>query len=125
MDVCRGSPRRRLEHMSEESSSRLEQLRFLERVREQDLARARGWREAEERRLAELAARLPPPPPPDWVVEQGIGQGRRIVAVHQGYCRPAGPRVRPVGADEARRLLDADSGLACQLCRPDTELGLP
>ncbi|GGT77640.1 hypothetical protein GCM10010207_87480 [Streptomyces atratus] len=94
------------------------------RVREQDLTRARSWCDAEERRLAEVAARQPPSPPPDWVVEQGIGQGRWIVAVHQGYCRPAGPRVKPVGADEARRLLAMDTGLACQLCRPDTELGV-
>ncbi|MGW6203704.1 DUF6233 domain-containing protein [Streptomyces sp. NPDC055089] len=111
--------------MPEESStSKLEQLRFLVRVREQDLARARRWCEAEERRLAEVAARLPLPPPPHWTVEQGIGQGRRVAAVHQGFCRPAGPRVRPVGMDEARRLLAMDTGLACQLCRPDTELGV-
>ncbi|WP_353051494.1 DUF6233 domain-containing protein [Streptomyces sp. RTGN2] len=56
---------------------------------------------------------------------QGIGQGRRVVAIHQGYRRPAGPRVKPVGAGEVRPLLDADSGPACKLCRPDTELGLP
>lgn len=107
-----------------EDFSRVEQLRFLVRVREQDLTRARGWLDAEERRLAELAARRPPPPPPDWVVEQGIGQGRRIVAVHQGFCRPLGARVRAIEADEARRLLAMDTGLACQLCRPDTELGV-
>ncbi|MFE4647720.1 DUF6233 domain-containing protein [Streptomyces sp. NPDC056707] len=110
--------------MSEDSVSRLEQLRFLERVREQDLARARSWRQAEEQRLAELAARQPPPPPPDWVVEQGIGVGRRIVAVHQGWCRPAGPRVKGISREEALSLVAEDTALACQMCRPDTELGV-
>ncbi|WP_406309812.1 DUF6233 domain-containing protein [Streptomyces sp. NBC_00623] len=110
--------------MSEDSGSRLEQLRFLERVREQDLARARSWRQAEEQRLAELAARQPLPPPPDWMVEQGIGVGRRPVAVHQGFCRPTGPRVKAISREQALSLLAEDTALACQLCRPDTALGV-
>lgn len=110
--------------MSEESESKLDQLRFLERVREQDLARARTWRQAEEQRLAELAARQPPPAPPDWVVEQGIGVGRRVVAVHQGWCRMSGSRTQSIPRDQALRLLAEDSARACQQCRPDTALGV-
>ncbi|MEU2402791.1 DUF6233 domain-containing protein [Streptomyces rubiginosohelvolus] len=105
-------------------ATRLDLLRFLERVQEQDLARTRHWITTEERRLAESAARRPPPPPPDWVLEAGIGAGRRPVAVHQGFCKPQGARVRAISGEEARRLIAADTGLACQLCRPDTELGL-
>ncbi|MFD3749725.1 DUF6233 domain-containing protein [Streptomyces cyaneofuscatus] len=101
---------------------RLDLLRFLERVQERDLARTRAWIEAEERRLAEIAARRPPPPPPDYVVQNGIGRGPALV--HQGFCEPQGARVGAIPEDEARRLLDSDAGLACQLCRPDTALGL-
>ncbi|MYR93079.1 MULTISPECIES: DUF6233 domain-containing protein [unclassified Streptomyces] len=108
--------------MNEREVSRLDLLRFLERVQERDLARTRGWIKAEEQRLAELANRRPPPPPPDYVVQHGLGRGPAIV--HQGFCEPQAARVRAISADEARRLLSADAGLACQLCRPDTALGL-
>lgn len=107
-----------------ETVQRLDLLRFLERVQERDLARTRQWIEQEEQRLAEVASRLPPPPPPDWVVEQGIGVGHQVVAVHQGWCRMAGRRVQPVPRDEAVRLLAEDTDRACQQCRPDTELGV-
>lgn len=103
---------------------RLDLLRFLERVQERDLARTRWWIDREERRLAEVAARQPPPPPPDWVVEQGIGVGRRTVAVHQGWCTMAGSRTKAIPRDQALRLLGEDNRLACQHCRPDTELGV-
>ncbi|MFE5996745.1 DUF6233 domain-containing protein [Streptomyces sp. NPDC056454] len=105
-----------------EEVSRLDLLRFLERVQERDLARTRNWITAEEQRLAEAAARRPPPPPPDYVVQYGLGRGPAMV--HQGFCEPQGARVRAIPANEARRLLNADAGLACRLCRPDTELGL-
>ncbi|MFE6931776.1 DUF6233 domain-containing protein [Streptomyces sp. NPDC057699] len=109
--------------MSEEIP-RLDLLRFLERVQLQQLDQTRRWITDEEQRQAEHAARHPLPPPPDWVVEQGIGVGHRVVAVHQGWCRMAGRRVKSVPRDEALRLLGEDSGRACQQCRPDTELGV-
>ncbi|MGQ4453196.1 DUF6233 domain-containing protein [[Kitasatospora] papulosa] len=114
---------RRLERTSEKIS-RLDLLRFLERVQERDLARTRQWIADEEQRQAEIAARQAPPPPPDWIVEQGIGAGRRIVAVHQGWCRMSGKRTQPITQDEALRLLGEDPERACQQCRPDTELGV-
>ncbi|MER5677380.1 DUF6233 domain-containing protein [Streptomyces sp. NPDC002238] len=107
-----------------EAVPRLDLLRFLERVQERDLARTRAWIQAEEQRQAEHAARRPPPPPPDWVVEQGIGVGHQVVAVHQGWCTMAGRRVQPVLRDEALRLIAEDTGRACQQCRPDTDLGV-
>ncbi|WP_097866553.1 DUF6233 domain-containing protein [Streptomyces sp. rh34] len=110
--------------MNEQAVPRLDLLRFLERVQERDLARTRDWIAAEERRLAERAARLPPASPPDWVLQGGIGAAGGPAAVHQGFCQPVGARVRAISVDEARRLLAADTGLACQLCRPDTALGL-
>ena len=64
------------------------------------------------------------PTPPEWVVELGIGTGRPPVQLHAGDRPMAGKRRKPVGRDEARRLLDA--GLrACSHCRPDTALDLP
>ncbi|MFJ8224935.1 DUF6233 domain-containing protein [Streptomyces griseus] len=110
--------------MNEQEVSRLDLLRFLERVQERDLARTRTWIATEEQRRATAAARRPPPPPPDYVLEAGIGQERRPVAVHQGFCRPSDVRSRAINADEARRLIAADTDLACQFCRPDTALGL-
>lgn len=104
--------------------SRIELLRFLERVQVRDLARTRAWIGKEEQRLAEIAARLPPPLPPAWLIELGIGQGRRLVAVHQGWCTMTGSRVKPVSVEEARRLIGENGSLACQLCRPDTGLGM-
>ncbi|MFE7358340.1 DUF6233 domain-containing protein [Streptomyces sp. NPDC057543] len=110
--------------MSEESVSRLQKLRFLRRVQQRQLAQTDRWIEQEERRQAALAERQPPPPLPDWVVEQGIGEGRRAIGVHQGFCRPSGTRVKAISRDQAVSLLAEDSALACQLCRPDTALGL-
>ncbi|MER6235928.1 DUF6233 domain-containing protein [Streptomyces clavifer] len=110
--------------MSDSKVPRLDLLRFLERVQARDLARTRQWITDEEQRQAELAARQPPPPPPDWVVEQGIGVGHQVVAVHQGWCTMSGRRTQPIPRDEVLRLLGEDSGRACQQCRPDTELGV-
>ncbi|MFD9075334.1 DUF6233 domain-containing protein [Streptomyces lasiicapitis] len=101
----------------------LNQLRFLERVQERDLARTRRWIADEERRQSEriqgLAAR---PPAPDWLIEQGL-DGRAPVYVHAGGCHMAGKRSRGVTQDQARRAL-YERVDACPHCRPDTELGV-
>lgn len=63
------------------------------------------------------------PAPPEWIVELGIGDRRPPLQVHAGDCYIAGKRRRPVGRNEARRLLAA--GLkACGHCRPDSALGI-
>nr|PPQ62277.1 hypothetical protein C5F59_10855 [Streptomyces sp. QL37] len=96
----------------------------MERVQLQQLAQTRHWIHQEEQRQAERAARHPLPEPPAWIVEQGIGVGRRVVAVHQGWCRMSGKRTSPITRDEALRLLAEDPERACQQCRPDTDLGV-
>ncbi|MFE9476304.1 DUF6233 domain-containing protein [Streptomyces griseofuscus] len=61
------------------------------------------------------------PPTPEWTAEPGTGPGRSPAYVHHGACVLAGPRGRPIGRDEARRLL-ADGVPACRRCRPDNRL---
>lgn len=74
-------------------------------------------REAEQER-----GRQRRPAEPVWIVELGIGVGRPPTQLHTGGCYAAGKRRRPVGRDEARRLLA--SGLrACTHCQPDQHLG--
>ncbi|MFF8656794.1 DUF6233 domain-containing protein [Streptomyces huasconensis] len=104
--------------------TRLDLLRFLERVQLGDLERTRRWIADEERRQAEQAeGERRRPPVPDWMLEVGIGAGRPPVAVHVGGCHMSGKRVRGISRDEARRAL-ADGVPACTHCRADTELGM-
>ncbi|MER7507101.1 DUF6233 domain-containing protein [Streptomyces lavendulae] len=106
-----------------DSSVRLDQLRFLERVQVRDLQRTRDWIAAEEQALAAEAHRLPPPPPPEWLIEHGIGSGRPPVRVHVGDCWDTRTRCKPASVDQARRAL-AEGVEACTHCRPDTALGV-
>lgn len=104
--------------------TRLDLLRFLERVQLGDLERTRRWIADEERCEAErLRGEQARPPVPDWIVERGIGQGGPPIEVHRGDCRAAGKRHRPVQQNEARRAL-TEGIRACAHCRPDTALGV-
>ncbi|WP_405633880.1 DUF6233 domain-containing protein [Streptomyces sp. NBC_01174] len=58
------------------------------------------------------------------MVEQGIGVGRRVVAVHQGWCPMSGKRTSPITRDEALRLLGEDTERTCLQCWLDTDLGV-
>ncbi|GHH68217.1 hypothetical protein FHS35_009250 [Streptomyces umbrinus] len=75
-------------------------------------------REAEQERGRQVR-----PEEPEWVVELGIGDGRPPAEVHVGGCYAAGKRRRPVGRDEARRLL-ASGVRACSHCQPGTALDI-
>lgn len=114
----------RLEHVSDAQPSRLALLRFLERVQLKDLERTRGWIAAEEQRLAELSARLPPAPPAEWELELDLG--RRPTTVHVGGCTMGGKgfRRQALTRDAALRALGVDHLQACEFCRPDVELGV-
>ncbi|MEU6388032.1 DUF6233 domain-containing protein [Streptomyces sp. NPDC046939] len=103
--------------------TRLDLLRFLKRVQEQDLARTNRWIADEERRETERArGAAARPPDPDWLVERGL-QGRHAVYVHVGGCHMAGKRSRAATRDQARQFLDSGTD-ACPHCRPDTALGV-
>ena len=116
--------RRRIELVSDSSPSRLDLLRFLERVQVGDLERTRGWIAAEEKRLAEQAARVPPAPPPDWELELDLS--KRPAVVHVGGCTMGGKgwRMRAIDRDAALRALGVDRIPACPYCSPDTVLGV-
>ncbi len=109
--------------MNERPASRLDQLRFLERVQQQDLNRTRRWIADEVRREAErqrgIQAR---PPQPDWLIEQGLNRQSPAVYVHVGDCHMAGKRSRPATREQALHAL-AEGVEACSHCRVDTALG--
>jgi hypothetical protein len=113
---------------SEGPLSRLEALRFVRRVVEQQALRQLElidrWiaqeerREAERRRGEEMR-----PAPPDWLLEHGLnGPQRQPVYVHAGACWNAGDRSRPVTREQALHALQQQVP-ACSHCRPDTILG--
>ncbi|MDA5284754.1 DUF6233 domain-containing protein [Streptomyces sp. Isolate_45] len=104
-------------------TSRLDLLRFLERVQVQDLQRTRDWIATEERIIAAEGERRPSPPPPEWLIEHGIGTGRPAARVHTGQCWDTRTRCKPATSDTARRAL-AEGIPACPHCRPDTALGV-
>ena len=114
----------RIERVNDSSLSRLDLLRFLERVQERDLARTRRWIADEERREGErqrgIQARSPAP---EWLIELGLNRHAPPVYVHVGDCWNAGKRSRGISRDQARRAL-ADGVKSCPHCHPDTALGM-
>ncbi|MCL7377451.1 DUF6233 domain-containing protein [Streptomyces sp. 35G-GA-8] len=102
-------------------SSRLEALRFLEKVQLQNLERTRRWIAVEEGRAAEAAVERPSPPL-EWVVEQGIG-ARPVDTLHVGSCWVPGKRAQSITRQQAAAMF-AGQGQACDVCRPDTSLGV-
>ncbi|MEU0670383.1 DUF6233 domain-containing protein [Streptomyces lavendulocolor] len=101
--------------------SRLDLLRFLERVQLQQLDQTRRWIEAEQQRQ-QIQARTAPPPPPPFRIQRGLTAERAPVKVHLGDCALAR---KGVGCDEhdARRAI-VEGVEACAVCRPDNELGM-
>ncbi|MFD5538483.1 DUF6233 domain-containing protein [Streptomyces sp. NPDC127079] len=86
------------------------------------------WLERIDRKSADLRQRQAEaergrarrPPAPQCILELVLATGQPL-AVHAGDCGMAGRRRRPVGQDDARRLLTTDPVPACPVCRPDTE----
>lgn len=110
--------------MNDHPSSRLDLLRFLERVQQRDLDRTRRWIADEERRETERhRGEQRRPPAPDWIIEQGLNRDTPPVYVHVGGCHMVGKRSKPAVRAQALRAL-TDGVTPCPHCRPDTELGL-
>lgn len=105
-------------------ATRLEQLRFLERVQLADLERTRRWITEEETRVADLARRRETVErvAPDWVLQGMINAGTQMV--HAGDCwAGGGKRMKGISREEAVEALTRGAE-ACNVCRPDTLLGL-
>lgn len=107
--------------------SRLDLLRFLERVQLQQLDQTRRWIAAEEQREAEIAARQPPPEPPAWIIATGRATTARGTTpprtVHVGGCgMTEGGTTQAITREQALAAL-AEGVPACEFCRPDTDLG--
>ena len=114
----------RIEHMHDPTPSRLDLLRFLERVQEQDLARTRRWIADEERRESERRTGAENrPAPPDWLLDYGLNKDAMPTGVHVGGCHMVGQRAKGTDGDTARRALAAGVP-GCGHCRPDTALGV-
>ncbi|MFD7439704.1 DUF6233 domain-containing protein [Streptomyces sp. NPDC059861] len=113
----------------QEPLSRLDALRFIRRVVEQQAVRQLrlidGWIADEERRETERRqGEERRPTPPDWLVQYGLNHGN-VDAVHTGDCWTAAqsgrcrPATRQQAVDALRRQVPP-----CIHCRPDTALGI-
>jgi len=104
--------------------TRLQQLRFLERVQLADLERTRRWIAEEEKRVAEAARRQETleREAPDWVLQGLINAGTQMV--HAGDCwAGTGKRVKAISREGAIEAL-ARGAEPCNVCKPDALLGL-
>ncbi|WP_432182064.1 DUF6233 domain-containing protein [Streptomyces sp. NBC_00063] len=109
--------------MNDNSTPRLDMLRFARRIAVQQVEQIDRWIAAEERREAEHRhGEQARPPAPDWLIEMGLG-GRDPVYIHVGGCHMAGKRSRGVERDQALRAVTEGID-ACPHCQPDTELGI-
>ncbi|MFE4535658.1 DUF6233 domain-containing protein [Streptomyces scopuliridis] len=110
--------------MIDKPSARLEALYFLKRVQLEQLERTERWIADEEGRLAEVAARRPRAEPPAWVAERGISARREPIAIHAGTCSMARGKLQALTREQAVEALTVHGIRPCQLCRPDTDLGV-
>ncbi|MEV6548036.1 DUF6233 domain-containing protein [Streptomyces sp. NPDC051597] len=109
----------------------LQQLQFLERYQARELAKTRDWITKKQAEITEQEARdaRAAQPPPDWLIQHGIGAGP--VTVHttltdgadRCWAKAGRERCHPATRDQALQALTA-GGQACEICRPDTALGI-
>ncbi|AZP17836.1 hypothetical protein EJC51_18055 [Streptomyces aquilus] len=104
--------------------TRLDVLRFLERVQVRDLERTRRWIADEERRENERLRREERrPPEPEWLIQYGLNR-RNVDVVHRGDCWAAAKsgRCHPASKEQVVEALQ-NHVEPCGFCRPDTDLG--
>lgn len=107
--------------------TRLQQLRFLERVQLGDLERTRRWIAEEEARVKETERRRETleREVPDWILQTYINSGERQKRmVHSGECFVGvGKRTQGISRDQAVQAL-AEGAEPCNVCKPDALLRL-
>ncbi|MEU1078196.1 DUF6233 domain-containing protein [Streptomyces sp. NPDC005878] len=109
----------------------LGQLQFLERYQERELAKTRAWITKKQAEIEEQKARdaRAAQPPPDWLIQHGIGAGPLTVHTNLSedsdrcWARAGAERCRPSSREQAFQALN-DGARACEICRPDTILGV-
>ncbi|MFF2306040.1 DUF6233 domain-containing protein [Streptomyces sp. NPDC058128] len=103
----------------------LPRLRTLEHWLVLSLARVRERIAEVETREAALRPVRPRPEGPGWGLSF-LREGGRPVAdsIHIGDCPMTAPHRRPLSREEARQALTAGGIRACDICRPDSELGI-
>ncbi|MER5312659.1 DUF6233 domain-containing protein [Streptomyces sp. NPDC002773] len=112
--------------MSDEPSSpELEKLRFLYRVQLGQVAQTERWIEAELAKLRERAARLPRLEGPEYVLSYLRAGGHPAPdSVHRGDCRMVSHHTKPLDRQQALQAITTGGIRACEICRPDSELGV-
>lgn len=112
--------------MSDEPTSpELDKLRFLYRVQLQQVAQTERWIDRELTRLREKATRRPRPTSPAWVLSYLREHGKPVAdSVHLGDCSLASRHTKPLTREQALQAITAGGIRACEICRPDSELGV-
>ncbi|MFJ6579227.1 DUF6233 domain-containing protein [Streptomyces sp. NPDC091368] len=109
----------------EPTSPELEKLRFLYRVQLGQVAQTERWIDAELGKLRERAARLPRQEGPEYVLSYLRAGGQATAdSVHLGDCRLVSHHTKPLTRDQARQAITAGGIRACEICRPDSQLGV-
>jgi len=107
------------------TSPELEKLRFLYRVQLSQVAQTERWIEAELGKLRERASRRPLPDGPAYVLSYLRAGGKATAdSVHLGDCRMASHHTKPLDEAQARQAITSGGLRACEICRPDSELGV-
>ncbi|WP_329625843.1 DUF6233 domain-containing protein (plasmid) [Streptomyces sp. NBC_01255] len=103
----------------------LPRLRTLEHWLVLSLDRVRARIAEVEKREAAMRPVRALPEGPGWVLSY-LREGGRPVAdsIHIGDCRMAGSHRKPLSRDEARHALTSGGIRACEICRPDSDLGI-
>ncbi|MFD3333500.1 DUF6233 domain-containing protein [Streptomyces sp. NPDC058700] len=109
----------------EPTSPELEKLRFLYRVQLSQVAQTERWIEAEVAKLRERASRRPRREGPEYVLSYLRAGGHPTAdSVHVGDCRMASHHTKPLTRDQARQAITTGGIRACEICRPDSDLGV-
>ncbi|MFB7831991.1 DUF6233 domain-containing protein [Streptomyces sp. NPDC056056] len=103
----------------------LPRLRVLETWVEIMLGEIRQRIAAAEQKEAAMRPVRPLPEGPTWILSY-LRAGARPVAdsVHIGDCVMASHHTKPLSREQAREALTAGGIRACEICRPDSELGI-
>jgi len=104
--------------------ARIEMLRFLERVQLQQLALTGRWIEHAEQRATKASTE--DAPDPQWMLDGGAPVSRTVHRDPGCFAlrSPRGAPARSISREEAVAAITQGGATACEVCRPDTALGV-